>query len=72
MTIPPVFRIHHEPCECPPGDCAHFVDDDANCINRRRGHVVTDLCAACQAFTWHEDGRCLRCIYLATSAGAKP
>lgn len=72
MTIPPVIRIRNEPCECPLGECRHFVDDDAHCINRQSGDVVTDRCAACEAFTWHRDGRCLRCLYLAAAPGAKP
>ena len=58
-TVPTIYA---EPCECPPGACAHFVDNDADCISRLRGEVVTRHCAACgPGATWHHDGACLRC-----------
>ena len=58
------ITIHSEPCDCPPGGCAHFVSDDSQCINRLRGEVVTKHCPACctpSDATWHQDGVCLRC-----------
>lgn len=56
MTI----TIHNEPCNCPSGKCAHGVEDDTRCINRHAA-AVTEYCSTCQASTWHEYGKCLRC-----------
>jgi len=58
MTVP---TIHNEPCNCLPGQCAAFIDHDEHCINRLSGDVHTAPCVKCNANTWHQDGRCLRC-----------
>lgn len=56
------INIVNEPCTCPAGQCMHFVEDDAHCINRLVGDVRTQICVPCGASTWHQDGRCLRCL----------
>lgn len=53
--------IHNEPCNCPKGQCAAFVDRDEQCVNRLTGDVHTERCDACNAHTWHQDGKCLSC-----------
>lgn len=53
------FRNEH--CDCPAGRCAHFVEPDSSCINRLTGDVRTMRCAKHLGWTWHQDGRCLRC-----------
>lgn len=53
--------IQNEPCACPPCTCAHFIEPDTRCINRLSGDVRTIHCATCDASTWHQDGKCLRC-----------
>jgi hypothetical protein len=57
----PLLQIRNEPCDCPPGQCIAFVDPDTDCINRRAGTVVTAVCLCTVGYTWHQDGRCLRC-----------
>jgi hypothetical protein len=52
--------IRNEPCACPPGQCAAFVDDDKQCINRL-ADAITAYCDKCQATTWHSQNVCLRC-----------
>lgn len=52
------------PCECPAGQCAHFIEPDIDCIMRRTGDVRTQPCPRCSpngGHTWHQDGRCLSC-----------
>lgn len=56
-----VPTIHSEPCDCPKGQCAHFLDNDERCINRLSGDVRTAECSKCRCSTWHQDGNCLRC-----------
>lgn len=55
--------INNEPCDCPKGQCAHFVDRDEDCINRLPNATVT-ACSECLSMTWHSDGKCLRCAAL--------
>ena len=56
------FNIHNEPCDCPPGQCAHFLDNDAACINRLSGDVRVLSCETCGGCgTWHQDRKCLKC-----------
>ena len=55
------INIVNEPCACPPGQCMHFVEDDAHCINRLDGDVRTLRCISCKSHTWHQNGECLRC-----------
>ena len=68
--------IHNDPCDCPPGQCAHFVNDDAQCINRLRGEVVTANCLVCNpngnGATWHHNGECLRCRHLGEGRNSPP
>ena len=62
MTVP---TLVNEPCNCPKGQCAHFVEDDENCIDRLTGDVQTKNCPVCSpdgsGSTWHHNGECLRC-----------
>jgi hypothetical protein len=56
------WDIHNEPCNCEPGQCASYVEDDAHCINRLSGDVQVQDCAQCGGLgTWHQNGECLRC-----------
>jgi hypothetical protein len=51
-------------CDCPPGQCAKFVEPDTECIGRLDGDVRTAPCPKCctgTGETWHQDGKCLRC-----------
>ena len=59
MGVP---TIHNEPCDCPKGQCANFLDRDELCINRLSGDVHTAPCGKCEADTWHQNGNCLRCV----------
>ena len=66
--FPPLERtinFANTPCNCPPGQCAKFVDDDAWCVNRIDGEVVTRSCPVCapdgKSYQWHHNGQCLRC-----------
>lgn len=57
-------KLTNTPCTCPEGQCAAFVEPDTDCINRRAGIVTTAYCFMCSpngAYTWHEDGECLKC-----------
>lgn len=54
--------IRNEPCDCPPGQCAEFIENDENCINRI-AYAVTDYCEKCGSHTWHEGDNCLRCTW---------
>jgi hypothetical protein len=56
------FNIRNEPCDCPVGWCRHFVDPPDDCIHRLDGDVRVIECLICKAATWHQDGRCLRCL----------
>ena len=57
-----IHKEYAEPCECPVGQCAHFVGDDAHCINRLTGDVRTQLCLQCgPGYTWYQNGECLKC-----------
>lgn len=64
MTI----ELVSEPCDCPEGLCAHFVEPAADCINRLTGDVRAKHCDICdpggQSAQWHQDGRCLKCQHL--------
>lgn len=62
MTVP---NIHNEPCDCPKGQCAHFVDNDEQCINRLPNASVMP-CEVCGSSTWHSEGKCQRCDWLST------
>lgn len=62
MTVP---DIHSEPCQCPKGQCDHFVDNDADCINRLPNASVM-ACKTCLSMTWHSSGACQRCLWLST------
>ena len=53
--------LRNNPCDCPPNQCADFVEPDSDCINRLTGEVRTLGCWVCMGTTWHQDGRCLRC-----------
>lgn len=57
MTVP---QINNEPCDCPKGQCAHFVGNDADCVNRLPNAAVM-MCETCAGATWHALGQCLRC-----------
>lgn len=62
------LSLQNHPCHCPPGQCAAFVEPDTDCINRRRGVVVTAPCVECSpqgGYTWHENGECLKCKRIA-------
>jgi hypothetical protein len=52
-------------CNCPKGQCAHFVEPDTDCVYRLSGIVETAPCPICHptgsGTTWHQDGECLRC-----------
>jgi hypothetical protein len=65
MSAPAPIALRNEPCSCPPGHCAEFVEPDADCINRFTGDVRTQHCAVCNpggtGETWHQDGVCLPC-----------
>lgn len=58
-------------CNCPPGQCAYFLDNDQDCINRLSGEVVTANCRAChpngRGATWHQNGECLKCRHAASA-----
>jgi hypothetical protein len=54
--------IYNEPCRCPPGLCAHFVEPDSECVHRLIGNVRAMVCAKCGGMTWHKDKGCLRCL----------
>ena len=56
-----MLDLHNEPCACPVGQCAHFLENDDQCVNRLTGEVRVLRCGACKAGTWHQDGKCLRC-----------
>jgi hypothetical protein len=58
--------IVNEPCDCPPGKCRENFGDDDNgqCINRLTGDVRTRKCEKCESYTWHHEGKCLRCEHL--------
>lgn len=61
--------LRNEPCDCPEGVCAAFVEPPSECINRLTGEVMTHHCVVCnpgrpEAASWHQDGRCLRCAWL--------
>ncbi len=62
-----VVSLTNEPCGCPHGQCASFVEPAEHCVNRRSGRVTTAHCRTCNpdtvAYTWHEDGKCLACEY---------
>ena len=62
-----VPELYNEPCDCPPGQCAGFLDNDADCINRLSGEVKTMNCEKCTGATWHQNGECLRCRHKATA-----
>jgi hypothetical protein len=53
------ITIHNEPCDCPPGQCREGLPQD-KCINVHAA-AVTEFCPTCNAHTWHEFGKCLRC-----------
>jgi hypothetical protein len=53
------IKIYNEPCDCPPGECREGVAQK-DCINTR-ATAVTEFCIQCNATTWHEFGKCLRC-----------
>lgn len=55
------ISVGNEPCRCPQGVCAHFVDPPDACINRLAGDVRTRVCHVCEATTWFQDATCLRC-----------
>lgn len=56
--------IQNELCQCPPGECLHFVEPASACINRV-ARARTAHCETCHpggtGHTWHQDGACLRC-----------
>lgn len=55
------INFKNEPCACPVGQCAAFVEPDSKCINRLSGDVRTQKCPKHDGWTWHHDGRCLAC-----------
>jgi hypothetical protein len=64
--------IHNEPCDCPIGVCIEGIEDDSHCINRLTGDVHTAPCDVCgDGYTWHQDGQCVRCAWLAKRAAAE-
>jgi hypothetical protein len=60
------ITIHNTPCDCPPGECARDLPDE-QCINRHAA-AVTQFCPTCNATTWHEYGKCLRCGHMEEAA----
>jgi len=68
------ITIRAEACDCAPGQCAHFVEPDTDCVSRLSGDVVTKNCRTCNptgnGATWHQDGECLRCRSTGCAAGA--
>ena len=70
------INIQAEGCECPPGQCAHFVEPDSHCINRLTGDVRTMTCPVChpdgKGACWHQNGECLRCRRNASPQDAAP
>lgn len=57
------FDEGSEPCACPEGFCASFVEPTEDCVFRLRGELKAHPCVngKCQGSTWHLDGGCLRC-----------
>ena len=57
---PNISVLQQEACDCPEGECKRT---SAGCIYlvARNGDVITQRCTACDAYTWHQNGECLRC-----------
>lgn len=51
--------VRNEPCDCPPGECKKGAQGE--CVNKMTGYVAMYRCPTCDAGTWHQDHKCLRC-----------
>ena len=55
-------NIQAEPCNCDEGKCEELIDPE-KCVNRMaRNHTIQTLwCERFLAYTWHKDGKCMKC-----------